>query len=71
MNWNDVLNATKNTPAPDQKIRKSDAEWRQVLTPEQWEAPLAKGKTVRNQFAHIHNVRLMWVKASAPALEDP
>jgi uncharacterized damage-inducible protein DinB len=29
---------------------------------------LEKGKTVGSQFAHIHNVRLMWLKASAPDL---
>ncbi|HEV7738361.1 MAG TPA: DinB family protein [Chlamydiales bacterium] len=28
----------------------------------------AKGRTVGEQFAHIHNVRLMWLKASAPEL---
>jgi len=28
----------------------------------------SKGRTVGEQFAHIHNVRLMWLKAAAPAL---
>ena len=28
----------------------------------------SKGRTVAEQFAHIHNVRLMWLKASAPEL---
>jgi len=28
----------------------------------------SKGRTVGEQFAHIHNVRLMWLKASAPDL---
>lgn len=39
---------------------------------------LAKGKAVDAQFAHIHNVRLMWLKPAAPdllegleKLEDP
>lgn len=27
-----------------------------------------KTRTVRQQFMHIHNVRLMWIKAAAPAL---
>ncbi len=27
-----------------------------------------RGRTVGGLFAHIHNVRLMWLKASAPAL---
>ena len=30
--------------------------------------PLAKGRSVAEQFAHIHNVRLMWLKAAAPDL---
>ena len=28
----------------------------------------SKGRTVGEQFAHIHNVRLMWLKQSAPDL---
>ena len=28
----------------------------------------SKGRTVGEQFAHIHNVRLMWLKASIPEL---
>jgi len=27
-----------------------------------------KGRSVGEQFAHLHNVRLMWLKASAPEL---
>jgi uncharacterized damage-inducible protein DinB len=26
----------------------------------------SKGRTVGEQFAHVHNVRLMWLKAAAP-----
>jgi uncharacterized damage-inducible protein DinB len=28
----------------------------------------SKGRTVAEQFAHIHNVRLMWLKAASPVL---
>jgi len=28
----------------------------------------SKGRTVAQQFAHLHNARLMWLKASAPEL---
>ena len=28
----------------------------------------SKGRTVGEQFAHLHNVRLMWLKASAPEI---
>jgi uncharacterized damage-inducible protein DinB len=32
---------------------------------------LTKGRSVAEQFAHIHNVRLMWIKEGAPdLLED-
>src|SRR5438270_2357379 len=41
-----------------------------ALTPDQLLTPLQKGKSVEGQFAHIHNVRLMWLKASAPDLFD-
>lgn len=30
----------------------------------------SKGRTVGEQFAHMHNVRLMWLKASEPVLLD-
>lgn len=29
---------------------------------------LSKGRTIGEQFAHIHNVRLMWLKEAAPEL---
>src|ERR1044071_984103 len=28
----------------------------------------SKGRSVGEQFAHVHNVRLMWLKAAAPEL---
>ena len=37
LKWNDVLVLAKNgAPAPDHKVTKTDAEWRQQLTPEQY-----------------------------------
>ena len=30
----------------------------------------SKGRTVAEQFAHIHNVRLMWLKVSGPELME-
>jgi uncharacterized damage-inducible protein DinB len=30
----------------------------------------SKGRDVGKQFAHLHNVRLMWLKVSAPKLHD-
>lgn len=31
----------------------------------------SKGRTVGEQFAHVHNVRLMWLKQAAPDLLEP
>ncbi|MGV3618765.1 MAG: DinB family protein [Fimbriimonas sp.] len=41
-----------------------------AITPEALGTPLAKGKSVGANFTHIHNVRLMWLKASAPDLHE-
>src|SRR5713226_6455535 len=30
----------------------------------------SKGRTVAQQFAHLHNVRLMWLKVSGPELME-
>lgn len=40
----------------------------EAIPPEALATPLAKGKSVGGNFTHIHNVRLMWLKASAPDL---
>ena len=32
------------------------------------DCPTAKGRNVGDQFAHIHNVRLMWLSVAAPDL---
>lgn len=38
-----------------------------AILPEQLDDQLSsKGRNVGNQFAHLHNVRLMWLKASMP-----
>ena len=31
----------------------------------------SRGRTVGEQFAHVHNVRLMWLKEAAPDLLEP
>jgi peptide methionine sulfoxide reductase msrA/msrB len=36
MNWNDVLNYSKQNPEPDSRVQKTDAEWQAQLTPEQY-----------------------------------
>jgi methionine-R-sulfoxide reductase len=44
LTWNNVIHfATKGNPAPDQVISKTDAEWRSLLTPEQYRITRQKG----------------------------
>jgi peptide-methionine (R)-S-oxide reductase len=36
MNWNDVLAYAKNNPKPDREVKKTEQEWKALLTPEQF-----------------------------------
>lgn len=38
------------------------------LPAESWGVKLEKGKSVADQFGHLHTVRLMWIRASSPHL---
>jgi uncharacterized damage-inducible protein DinB len=42
-----------------------------ALSDNQLGARAAKGKSVRGQLAHMHNVRLLWLKSAAPELLEP
>jgi peptide-methionine (R)-S-oxide reductase len=44
LNWNDVLNfANKGNLKPDRRVEKTDAEWKTLLTPEQFRITRKKG----------------------------
>ena len=44
MNWNDVVAFANNgSPVPDNRIEKSEAEWKSLLTPEQFRITRKKG----------------------------
>ncbi len=44
MNWNDVITiANQGSPAPDNKVIKTDEEWKGQLTPEQFRVTRKKG----------------------------
>jgi peptide-methionine (R)-S-oxide reductase len=37
LNWNDIIKfANKGTPAPDKRVEKTEAEWREILTDSQF-----------------------------------
>ncbi|AIE86153.1 DinB family protein [Fimbriimonas ginsengisoli] len=40
------------------------------IPPEALATALSKGKSVSGNLTHIHNVRLMWLKAAAPDLHE-
>ena len=43
----------------------------QAIPPEALDGvPASKGRSVGEMFAHVHNVRLMWLQAAAPELMD-
>ena len=50
------------------RINRSVAE---AVPAEAWVGVVPKAKSVSGQFAHIHNVRLMWLKSMDPALVEP
>jgi uncharacterized damage-inducible protein DinB len=42
-----------------------------AIAPEAWSGPPpAKGRGFAQMFAHLHNVRLMWLQSAAPELLD-
>ena len=42
--WKDIIRyTTKGNPAPDHRIEKTDSEWRELLTPEQFRITRKKG----------------------------
>lgn len=44
LNWREVLSfAAGNAPVPDRRVEKTDAEWRKVLTPEQYRVTRLSG----------------------------
>lgn len=58
LNWNDVIRfANHGTPAPDRRVEKTEQEWKEILTPEQFRITRLKGteRAGSGEFCHAHD----------------
>jgi peptide-methionine (R)-S-oxide reductase len=58
LTWKNVIHfATKGNPTPDKRVEKTEAEWMEILTPEQFRIARQKGteRAHSGELCHIHD----------------
>ncbi|RYY97007.1 MAG: peptide-methionine (R)-S-oxide reductase, partial [Chitinophagaceae bacterium] len=56
MNWNDVLDHSRKPATPDTRVEKTDAEWKALLTPEQYRVTRQHGteRAFTGEYCEAH-----------------
>jgi peptide-methionine (R)-S-oxide reductase len=73
MNWNEVLRyASHGNLAPDKRVEKTEAEWQQVLTPDQYYVTRKKGteRAFTGEYCEAHEPGLYACRCCGTPLFD-
>lgn len=73
MKWSDVIHyATKGSPAPDHRVVKSDEEWKEILTPDEYIITRGKGteRAFTGEYCEAHDPGLYACRCCGTPLFD-
>ncbi len=73
MNWNDVIRYANNgSPKPDQRVEKTDKEWQNILSPEEFRITRQKGteRAFSGEYCEAHEPGLYACRCCGTLLFD-